>query len=185
MKLTCVGWTFRPVISRKARNCQGDAKFSSLPGAVPRKSDEAGLDHHTLWRGHELDVQRFVDDATVAGKERQRLADITRGGRDIKQQPRLARICTFGQVKSESAVIHRLRRIFEKIELRRSRDGMPPTVKVARRQARALQQWRCSDIVFLERRNREPGPEARYGRQTLCDRVLRHVPYPLEKLVPI
>ncbi len=59
---------------------QGDAKFSSVLGAVPGKADEAGLDYRSLWCGHELDVLRFVDDATVSGNQRQRPADVIRGG---------------------------------------------------------------------------------------------------------
>ncbi len=50
-------------------------------------------------------------------------------------------------MKSESPVIHRIRRIFEKLELRRSCDGVLPTVKAALRQAREPHWRRCSDAM--------------------------------------
>jgi hypothetical protein len=51
--------------------------------------------------------------AALGAQRGQRFTETVRGGHDIEQQRGFARICYFGQVKSERAVIHRLRRIFK------------------------------------------------------------------------
>jgi hypothetical protein len=85
---------------------------------VPGKADEVDLGDNTLQPTHRFEARGFVGDPAVTRKERHRLADVLRRRRDIKHQPRVARICFFGQVKSESAVIHRFRCIFKKLPLR-------------------------------------------------------------------
>src|SRR5689334_8559315 len=125
-------------------------------------------------------MQCLVDDPAVARKERQRLADVIGGGHNIKQQPCLARIGAFSQVKSESAVVHRVRRVFEKLELQQSGDGMLPlAVKVILRDADVSQQRRYCDIVLLENRYCEPRAVPSHGWQSLSGPFLDHIPAPL------
>jgi hypothetical protein len=66
-------------------------------------------------------------------------------------------------VKSEGAVVHRLRCIFKTLALRRSRNPRLPTIKVLLRETGAPENWRRSNIMLFEDRYCEPGAETRRG----------------------
>jgi hypothetical protein len=113
----------RPAASRQCLQNDGNAKLDVLQDAMPRKAEKVELDNDPLRSPVQCQAHGFVDDSEVALEQRQRFAEIIRCGRDIEQQPRLARICLLGEVQPESGVVQRLSRIFEKRALRRCGDS--------------------------------------------------------------
>src|SRR5271165_1543898 len=145
---------------------------------------EGDLGNDAVWRTYELDAHRFVDDPAVTREKRQRLANVVRGGRDIEGQARLAWICFFGEVKSESAVVHRLRCIFKTLALRRSRNPSLSTIKVLLGDTGAPEYRRRSNIVLFEDCDCEPSAKACCGWQRLSNPFLGHLHAPTAKAWP-
>jgi len=87
---------------------------------MPRDAGKAELPNNAIGRSLQLQAYSLIDDPQVALEVRERLAQVLRGRRDIEQQPRLARICSLGEVKPERAIVQRLRGAFEKRALRGS-----------------------------------------------------------------
>src|SRR5262249_42629473 len=108
-----------------------NSKLGVLPGRVPRKTDKVDFNNDTLWRSHQFQAHRLVDDPEVALKERQRLAEILRARRDIKKDPSIARICLLREMKPESAVVHRLCSVVQELGLPDGRDPMVQGTNVA------------------------------------------------------
>src|SRR5215469_17906097 len=114
---------------------------------VPRNADKADLGNEAFRRLPQLKAHGFVDDPEVTLKECQRLAEIFRGGCNIVQQPRLARICLLGKVKSQGAVGESICGEFEKLALRQGGNAILSIVNVAFREAGHLQERPYRDVA--------------------------------------
>ena len=106
-----------------------DLKLCDLPREMPWDSNKAHLDDDAFWLSRNFQARAFVDNAAVARKELPRLAEISRGGHDVEQQPDLTRVCLLGKVKPEGGIVHCLGRVFEKFDLTHRGYAMPRIVK--------------------------------------------------------
>jgi hypothetical protein len=102
-----------------------ELKLDVLPDPMPRNPEKVRLDDHAVRLPRQFQAHALVDDAKVASKERQRLALISRGGCDVKQETRLPRICLLGEMKPERGVIQGLGGVFEKLSLSRRSHATP------------------------------------------------------------
>ena len=146
---------------------------------MPWDSNKAYLDENAFRLSRNFQSHAFVDNATVARKERPRLAEILGGGHDVEQQPNLARVCLLGEVQPEGGIVHRLGRVFEKFDLTDRRYAMARIVEGVFGKTGAMQQRLGSYVAFVESRNRALGGEPCYcGR--LLGRALGHVNAPYQ-----
>jgi hypothetical protein len=93
---------------------------------------------------------------------------------DVKQQSTLAGIRLRGKVKSEGAVVHRPRGVFEKVRLRCRGDPTLTVLEVVNPEAGALQERRYWDVALPQGRNREPSREPRHGWEDRRGPPLNH-----------
>jgi hypothetical protein len=156
---------------------QRELKLCDLPRAVPRNPDKANLDDDAFRLSQNFQARAFVDNAAVPRKERPRLAEIFRGGHDVEQQPSLARVCLLSEVQPEGAIVHRLRRVFEKFDLTDRGYAMARIVERVFGKTGAMQQWLGGYVAFVESRYRALGGEPCHCRR-LLGRALGHVNAP-------
>ena len=134
-------------------------KLCDLPRAIPWDSNKANLYDHAFRLSRNFQAYAFVDNAAVAREERPRLAEIFRGGNDVKQQRTLARVCLLGEVQPEGGIVQRLGRVFEKFDLTDGGYAMARIVEGVFGKTGAMQQRLGSYIAFVESRNRALGGE--------------------------
>jgi hypothetical protein len=114
---------------------------------MPGDADKPNLNRQSFRGSNEFRTHRFVGYAAVASSERQRIADVFGGGRDIEQQPRFARIRRLGEMQSKFVVLKRLRGVLKKLALRQSRDATLTIVNVALQNTGAVQQLLYWDVA--------------------------------------
>src|ERR1700677_509170 len=153
----------------------GDYEFRVLPSEMPGNADELDLNRHPFPRPNELWTHRLVDDAAIARRERQGIADVFGSGGDIEQQPGFAWVRFLGEVQSKLAVPQRLRRVLKNLALRHSRDATLTVVNVALRYARVAQKRCDGDVVRTKEGDGLPSGEPRRAWQDCPTRVPGHV----------
>ena len=145
---------------------------------MPRNPEKVRLDDHAVRPPRQFQAHALVDDATVASKERQRLAHISRGGYDVKQETSLARVRLLGEMKPERRVIQGLGGGFEKLALSRSGHATPRIVQFELSETGAMQQRPFRYVAFLQSRNRALDRKPRHGRQRLPRHAYGHAGLP-------
>ena len=125
------------------------------------RSDKPDLNDHLFRGSNEFQSNGFVGNTAIARGERQRIADVFGGGRDVEQQSGFARIGLLGKVQPEHVIPERLRRVLKKLALRQSGDAMATTVNIAFRDAGAIQQRGYRNLAFAKDGDRLPSGEAR------------------------
>jgi hypothetical protein len=111
----------------------GNSKLSVVPDVMPRNAYELDFDIDAFRLSHQFQAHGFVDDSDVTPKECQRLAKTLRAGHDIEEDPSIARVCLFGQMEPEGAVVHRLCCVVEELCLPDCRYAMVQGITVGRR----------------------------------------------------
>ena len=96
---------------------------------------------------NEFQTHGFVDNAAIARTQRQRLADVLRGGSHIERQSSLAGIGLLGEVQPEFAIPERFCRVFEKLALPQRGDAALTAVDIAFRKTGAVQQGGRRDVA--------------------------------------
>src|SRR6185437_1791600 len=109
----------------------------------------------------EFQTHGFIANAAIASGERQRVADVFGGGRDIVQQSRFARIGLLSEVQPEFVVAKRIRRVLKQLALRDGGNAALVVLDIAFRDASALQQRGYRRIVLAKDRDRLASGEPR------------------------
>lgn len=75
---------------------QRSSKLGVVADAMPRNTYKLDFDIDALRLSRQFQAHRFVDDSEVTPKECQRLANTLGAGRDIEEDPSIARVCLLG-----------------------------------------------------------------------------------------
>ena len=126
----------------------GNYKFGVLPGEVSWKANKCGLDDHIFERPVYRQTLSFIANAAITSGERQRVADMFGGGRDIEQQSSFAWVCLLSEVQPEFIISERLRRVLKQFALSQRGDASLTVVDVVFRDAGSREQRACGDVML-------------------------------------
>ena len=136
-----------------------DCELGVLCSLKPGNASEPELDDHIIRPSRKLHADGFVHDPAVTRKEPYGLAKILRRGGDIEQQPRAARICLRGKMKTERSIVERVCGELKEPGLGSRGDAILAFLQILLKQADMPQQGRRINVAFSERSNRPPRGE--------------------------